>query len=1550
MAELQPLVEVFQSHGSFSSASSPPESVSDPSLQRAFRCLASLLAFLPSQLSHLQQQQEEEEAHIHEAVEVSNSPSEHHRHHWSPSQLDFVLNITEAAIVHHLYLPIEDGITEPVEGVFRNVVELCIKAFKHLAILVKTKQSLSPSDEQIYNKLLLLMELAVCEGKTKEYAPVCLNSSKELLQGLDTGDTVDVSSQKLTQSHGVDRFTNGSQETVEISEDIILLLASDEPLKLGVPDLEKCSSELSNMQSATQHFAVSCVGIHRELLGACGGLLANFDFESCEDGEKQVQIRLSLISRMLRLLCSLSKVASGFPYPQDLLNGLVELTALTPHLLMHEIFLKLEETDNQNCCYATFFSSVLALAEAVGLDNSLTQNLRLYIAASAVDILVAANKSKGGKGFSQQKLPVVLEPQVVSYIFGLIRAMHAHIWQKNFVGNLRTNGRSGNIGQALKLQLRMQDFDLAVGRSQSEMIQMVFPRDGAWLPNLLDGVNLLYTIGMEARPAAEKALLYKRDTRIGSPAETPALVCEEEALFGNLFSESSRQPSSNEAYAQSSVLENRQCVFRDTTLQAVVDVLTFLRDCIFCSGCQTGIFQSAQRHMNGEGIDLILEIFFRSSNEKVDVQASSDIVAQLSKGTFDLLNSIVGNGALSLKLEEHFLLRILEKGYTGCTVPNKTSVLLAKVLINHSSNQGSEQNDTLKLAVWKSFTDRVASSIRKGDWVDVPVRKAVASLPSIFYLEVLLMAFHSSSASARLSIIERVKFLVKNFCEDLQDLEGPCLSSCSLLFSRVVMGLRYMVMHYKTFPSWLLTDLKINLSQYTEEDGPRVAAEGFSLASVAATIGQGLKDTAPVGRQTGFSDGFLAQLYDINAFCNGDGAITEVFESVRELSDLCSYIRGFLDRWRGKVVNQVEELLVERYIFVLGWATVRDFGKHAHWSMPSDCSHLSGNLFGADFNLKLTQSLYSYFNQGQGKGSERDGADWWKFFMATLSRFEAVCRTSSTTKLALIDRSRQGSVLNLLLSFLQKGLEVFLADQDKSALPESQHEEVLVFCEQLVYNCISTGSLDQVLKLLSSLLSFYVESLHRSVLDMLGDSQMCEASNSSIHLVLGGGLSWTKQDQLFTRLGVSFSPLHTLLRRGMPKSWHAEMLSKSAGFGTMGTLEKLFLPSLLHGYPCINHPDSAMVISCISLIECMLETIRLFLKANLTSPGYIEGIVGQNALFTGLLDVLMVIKLEEIFESVHCKCEEVLCILLPSKEERARLCDLHLLKQKESLLKALSCNNEITEAVREELILHVVEVFSSIHLDPARNDVFREYFTSGGGSLSPLMDVLDGCFQETVNVKVLQFLMNVVGGETISQGGLRSELQEKLITTDQAALCLWLEQRLLGCTYKPAEGGLACSMSSNTVRDLMVGFLSGLVSPEFTLDGADLRTHLLNALLLSLERAFNSLDNGGLRSYFTLLLQLANKEPHLRHVLWSVTELVRKLPGQDGNTEGLKGLLTFLISLLNSCGDQRAQTCTKLTEGKHWPNAITRPFNAANRAKHSVPKKDFGYHSYYSGG
>ena len=318
---------------------------------------------------------------------------------------------------------------------------------------------------------------------------------------------------------------SASPETIEISEDIILLLANDHPMEHGEPDFHKHNAGNTNMLSATQYFAISHPGLCRELIEFCVGLLENFD-SMYNDAEKQVQIRLSMITRILRLLHSLVKITTKSSFSGEVLKGIVELAALVPRVLRLKFTLDSEKVDNQNSCYIAFLGSIIDLADIVCQGSCISANLKVYLASAAIESLVI-NDSLIDAKVPDTSGPVLLEPQVISYIFSLIRTV-ANLGGHYSLGNRDT----GNVIQGLMLQLWSQNFEITSEKSQSEMIQSIFPGNVLWLPKLLEGLSLLYKMCMKFRPSADRSVLAKKEDRNDGPSEILTGTSEDEALFG----------------------------------------------------------------------------------------------------------------------------------------------------------------------------------------------------------------------------------------------------------------------------------------------------------------------------------------------------------------------------------------------------------------------------------------------------------------------------------------------------------------------------------------------------------------------------------------------------------------------------------------------------------------------------------------------------------------------------------------------------------------------------------------------------------------------------------------------------------------------------------------------------------------------------------------------------------------------------------------------------------------------------------------------------------
>lgn len=84
-------------------------------------------------------------------------------------------------------------------------------------------------------------------------------------------------------------------------------------------------------------------------------------------------------------------------------------------------------------------------------------------------------------------------------------------------------------------------------------------------------------------------------------------------------------------------------------------------------------------------------------------------------------------------------------------------------------------------------------------------------------------------------------------------------------------------------------------------------------------------------------------------------------------------------------------------------------------------------------------------------------------------------------------------------------------------------------------------------------------------------------------------------------------------------------------------------------------------------------------------------------IFNTLLDVIMTIQVEWLFEGIHDKCRVMLNDLIPCMEERCMDSDLFLLKHVESLVKEMNLE-----------VAYVIEVFIHIRLAIAF-DCFSRY-------------------------------------------------------------------------------------------------------------------------------------------------------------------------------------------------------------------------------------------------
>ncbi|KAG6555165.1 hypothetical protein Mapa_003204 [Marchantia paleacea] len=1514
---------------------------------------------------------------------------------WTKQQQEFVLAVVEAILCASSHLVADGGDKEVVEQIYGLAVQLCIQGLE--SCLSKPGTSAVLLDEEMQQKLLLLLETALVEGKARDRGTSTLMSLGVVVSEIPTFDLPIKLDGDVHQGANWALEEAGGCTTLEIgsSENILSLLASEE---LVVHKLTGRGSDAARVDvllkpgvtivAAAQQFALVHVKCMTRLLSLCQAVLTSCQKVESVEEERELQGRVTLVSSIVKLLLDMSKACTGFQFEEAVLKDIVELAAAVPVLFERTYDCSSIEHDylvetNLGCSLSTLIDELIQLASFVLPDYNLFLNLRTYLAASMLDLLSGAKGRHEGP-MAGQHFPLVCTPQVISRLLGLLQDVHAHSSQS--MSRVKDGGSLGEKTESWRVsststrarKLRNQTFSLSEVRSKDDHLQVLFSDDGLWLDNLVAATALLHAQGLKEGSVVETAssVHSEEESAVGS-VDSVTVASEDDALFGDLFSESGRHSVMSEGNAQTCSSAKKLDGLYNAPLQATHQVMSFLKDCIFLADWHKPTFQVACKNLSKDHLDVFLQIHFSQSSigrkqasyEVVDLESSSDLLAQLHKGSFDFLQTLVLRHVLSEALETHLASQILKEGDSGRALTADILVVLARLLLNRSGRTREETDDPLIFMLWKNFVDALVNKA-KSKLVDINMEKASAYLPSLFHMEVLFMAFHAASISGRVKLLQSLLSALKSLRGSEKQLSsGPSLAVWSLLVSRLVLAIRYLALNFNTFPKWILMHLRRNLRPQSTEGGNTLPLDDRPLPSWAALSARSIRRLHGARDQHGVSDVCSEELFDVSEFCAA-GLESEGLSSLHlDLCELGHVLDDLLEIWRDKTVKSVDELFVERYVFFLSWSILHTKGPVWKPILPWDMNISGGKLLGADFFFGLGRSLHAIIRQN----CSIDVCEWKTYMLHTFTMMEERL-SAGNINLHSWEFLRQGASLNLLLSLLQAGLWSFsekqksIGEGDSSGL--TKDGDLLDFLEQYVKVVLTDGDLGQLLKALSSILAWYVNALRNSVSDVLKDSNRHGGVFASADLLLRGGLSGSKQQHLLESAGVDVEIVKALLKWGSATSWKRDITDLLVGPGhdsrNFKDVNNIFLPALLHGFPSTSHPGSAAVVSSLLSLEGVLETLERLFQSQAMAGGSLMAAKDDNHL-ESILGTVMTMMLDSTFENVRSKCVSLLDSLIPSKEEQASCGDLYLLRHVEDLFCSLALNSDVDAMVREGVIVQAVDAVNSIRMDPARNQVFKTYYfvaenkeevvesskregswkwwnaksLVGSGSLSPVIHVLNGCSSDLVNMKILQLLVDFVSAESSAQLQFKLELQKKFSEMKTKDLAAWLELRLLGSMSGSPKDNSSRVLASSAVRELSSNFLQMLVSLPSDAQDNGLRSHLVEALLINLEPAFVSYDVASAKAYFGLLVQLAVGDALLKQLLRSVVSLLEKLSTSGTHLESLKSILGYLISMFVACGAHKVPTQSSFVDGKHNSrNACSHLSGAgASKAKASIAKK-----------
>ncbi|MQL86780.1 hypothetical protein Taro_019317 [Colocasia esculenta] len=243
----------------------------------------------------------------------------------------------------------------------------------------------------------------------------------------------------------------------------------------------------------------------------------------------------------------------------------------------------------------------------------------------------------------------------------------------------------------------------------------------------------------------------------------------------------------------------------------------------------------------------------------------------------------------------------------------------------------------------------------------------------------------------------------------------------------------------------------------------------------------------------------------------------------------------------------------------------------------------------------------------------------------------------------------------------------------------------------------------------------------------------------------------------------------------------------------------------------------------------------------------------------------------------------------------------------------INCRDVVDDATRETLIVTALDKVDSLRRDHSKAELFKcllgtgqnaceevkEYFGGRCVNLLVFVDSLDKCCSETVNLKVLNFFIDLLNSG--GYPGLKEDLQKKFIEIDLSSLSLWLEKRLLGCTVE-APAAVISKESSVALREATTNFFTCLISQPCEMISKDVRNWFVEAMLMCLDNAFTLYDISTAKAFFSFLVQLLSGESSMRQFLEGIVMLIEKLADREDLLQGLKFLFGFLGAVLGDYG------------------------------------------------
>ncbi|QCE12751.1 E3 ubiquitin-protein ligase UBR4 [Vigna unguiculata] len=1415
---------------------------------------------------------------------------------WTDAQIHGISSFVYAIASASRSLSVEQS-----EGVLVAIVQQSIE----FALCYLENSGFDSDDLGIQNNMIHLLEMALVDG---------INVVADVFQPTTASALVDILPVDDCCSDFVDDYKKCHLEGFRCSKEeksmdwLLKTLASEclphDRQESGFIE-QTCDQYFNNFLFLSQHWAVVHGKYTPRLILLCNKLAKVKDVLDERAVGQNFRRRLSFILRILKILGSLLKDVPYVEYDATLMKAVATFCDALCSLFR----IKLEFVNTYATTEGSFDSIVLMVIEefihsiqVIFGNSNVAQNIQTCIIAAILESLDSSVWTYD-KSSPNLKPPLAYFPRFVVYMLKLINDLKRQTHQIPFEWK---NIEEEQVGSSIDSQfsspscLHHDSVPLLKGFTFEEILKLIFPVSSQWITNLMQLALFLHSEGLKLRPKLERS--HSSLAKVVGTSEVENAVChEDEALFGDLFSETGRSVGSTDGCEQPPVNALvSSSSYQNMPMQAAVELLSFLKTCIFSAEWHPSLYADACNKLGSRDIDILLSLLNCQGCCCEDNMSDSCTplhddgkIGHVHDLCFDLLRNLLTNHALNDSLEDYLVDKILTVENGSFCYNDRTLTLLAHTLFSRVGSSGSQ----LRTKICRVYVGFVVEKAKTVCIKCSSINDLAGTLPLLFHIEVVLMAFHLSSEGEKAVMAKLIFSSLKEVANSTLDLNSTLLTCWALVVSRLILILRHMIFHQHTCPTSLLLDVRSKLREAPLSGSSIQNKVNDHMSSWSSTafrnIGGGL-----IGEETCVSSliGHLIDISGSSSLVREGLAIDSLALNWEEIYFTFSLILGF---WKGKRAAAVEDLIVERYVFSLCWDIPYVGFDAVHSIIAWDQDHP------VDLSNMLHFFHFSHLLLGhpEGIGNLTISPH------VILSLLQHLNTFSIPECIEQLDWYflRSGMWLSLVLSFTNVGIWKYVSDNAISGHGLSWTENGLgddkyVKCAgNMISSMIESGQFALLVKLFSSLLNKYLQVCQTAFLDILSNKQKLVPGFSPLLLLKHTEMDQSLQDELLQRSGSNAGELQSILSI---ISRLDTIVDKKAS----GILSKASWECLLHGFPFNLSTASATMFSCVLSVRGIIFALNGLLR--IREAGSIINM--ETEVLEQVLDAVTIIKYDRIFESVHGQCDTIYHSL-SAELELSCYENLVLMKQMEGFLKDVNAGGACDCSLREWIVCKIIEMLNSLRKDPSKSVIFHFYLGVENlpekvnrvlqlhlGDCLVLIDSLDSRFSESVNVKVLGFFVDLLSGEQFPD--LRMKIQRRFLDRDVNCVSQWLERRLLGSIVKSDCGVNCANGSSISLRESTMNFILCLVSPPSEQQSKELQQHIFNSALGSLDSAFLLFDIHVAKSFFNFIVQISRGDFLMKQLLMRTIMLMEKLVTNENLLPGLKFLFGFIETVLSDCG------------------------------------------------